>query len=79
LSFFLCTAKVVTDRTSGYSKGFGFVRYGTLEDAAEGIKGMDGQVSFTRLPLFSWCEDCGWIRVMTSNCLGDAAYSVDRS
>ncbi|KAJ7014863.1 hypothetical protein NC653_004227 [Populus alba x Populus x berolinensis] len=36
-------AKVVTDRTSGYSKGFGFVRYGTLEDAAEGIKGMDGQ------------------------------------
>jgi len=53
LSFFLCTAKVVTDRTSGYSKGFGFVRYGTLEDAAEGIKGMDGQVSFTRLPPFS--------------------------
>ncbi|KAG6790552.1 hypothetical protein POTOM_006708 [Populus tomentosa] len=38
-------AKVVTDRTSGYSKGFGFVRYGTLEDAAEGIKGMDGQVT----------------------------------
>ncbi|KAJ6752186.1 hypothetical protein OIU85_002592 [Salix viminalis] len=36
-------AKVVTDRTSGYSKGFGFVRYATLENAAEGIKGMDGQ------------------------------------
>ncbi|KAB5521616.1 hypothetical protein DKX38_025935 [Salix brachista] len=36
-------ARVVTDRTSGYSKGFGFVRYATLENAAEGIKGMDGQ------------------------------------
>ncbi|KAI8557661.1 hypothetical protein RHMOL_Rhmol04G0027800 [Rhododendron molle] len=36
-------ARVVTDRVSGYSKGFGFVRYATLEDAAEGIKGMDGK------------------------------------
>ncbi|KAG6756541.1 hypothetical protein POTOM_039971 [Populus tomentosa] len=36
-------ARVVTDRVSGYSKGFGFVKYATLEDAAEGIKGMDGQ------------------------------------
>ncbi|KAA8523761.1 hypothetical protein F0562_010184 [Nyssa sinensis] len=36
-------AKVVTDRASGYSKGFGFVRYATLEEAAAGIKGMDGQ------------------------------------
>ncbi|KAJ4848418.1 hypothetical protein Tsubulata_030916 [Turnera subulata] len=35
-------AKVVTDRVSGYSKGFGFVRYSSLEDAANGIKGMDG-------------------------------------
>jgi len=38
-------ARVVTDRVSGYSKGFGFVRYATLEEAAQGIKGMDGQVS----------------------------------
>lgn len=36
-------ARVVTDRGSGYSKGFGFVKYGTLDDAAAGIKGMDGQ------------------------------------
>ncbi|XP_042477931.1 organelle RRM domain-containing protein 2, mitochondrial [Macadamia integrifolia] len=36
-------ARVVTDRVSGYSKGFGFVLYATLEDAAEGIKGMDGK------------------------------------
>ncbi|CAA3002409.1 glycine-rich RNA-binding 3, mitochondrial [Olea europaea subsp. europaea] len=36
-------AKVVTDRVSGYSKGYGFVRYATIEEAAAGIKGMDGQ------------------------------------
>lgn len=44
--FLLCTARVVTDRVSGYSKGFGFVRYATLAEAAEGIKGMDGKVSW---------------------------------
>ncbi|CAL9206910.1 unnamed protein product [Musa hybrid cultivar] len=36
-------ARVVTDRVSGYSKGFGFVRYATLEEAEAGIKGMDGK------------------------------------
>ncbi|KAJ4977338.1 hypothetical protein NE237_002444 [Protea cynaroides] len=36
-------ARVVTDRVSGDSKEFGFVRYATLEEAAEGIKGMDGK------------------------------------
>ncbi|XP_047324219.1 organelle RRM domain-containing protein 2, mitochondrial-like [Impatiens glandulifera] len=36
-------ARVVTDRVSGYSKGFGFVKYVTTEEAAQGIKGMDGQ------------------------------------
>ncbi|KAJ8754613.1 hypothetical protein K2173_010704 [Erythroxylum novogranatense] len=36
-------ARVVTDRVSGYSKGFGFVRYATLEDAKKGIEGMDGK------------------------------------
>ncbi|GAU49787.1 hypothetical protein TSUD_94280 [Trifolium subterraneum] len=36
-------ARVITDRVSGYSKGFGFVQYATLEDAAKGIEGMDGK------------------------------------
>ncbi|CAN8301895.1 unnamed protein product [Cochlearia groenlandica] len=36
-------AKVVVDRVSKYSKGFGFVRYATLEDSAKGIAGMDGK------------------------------------
>ncbi|KAJ4875582.1 RNA-binding (RRM/RBD/RNP motifs) family protein [Raphanus sativus] len=39
----IADAKVVTDRVSGYSKGFGFVRYTTLEDSAKGIAGMDGK------------------------------------
>lgn len=41
----LYTARVVTDKVSGYSKGFGFVRYATIEEAAKGIEGMDGKVS----------------------------------
>ncbi|OWM81224.1 organelle RRM domain-containing protein 2, mitochondrial [Punica granatum] len=36
-------ARVVTDRVTGYSKGFGFVRYASLEDAAKGIDGMHGK------------------------------------
>ncbi|KAJ7981647.1 Glycine-rich RNA-binding protein [Quillaja saponaria] len=36
-------ARVVTDRVSGFSKGFGFVRYATLEDATKGIEGMHGK------------------------------------
>ncbi|ONI03345.1 hypothetical protein PRUPE_6G252100 [Prunus persica] len=36
--------KVVIDRDSGFSKGFGFVNYATLEDAEKGVKGMDAQV-----------------------------------
>ncbi|KAJ8436251.1 hypothetical protein Cgig2_023426 [Carnegiea gigantea] len=34
-------AKVVTDRVSGFSKGYGFVRYATTEEARAGIQGMD--------------------------------------
>ena len=37
-------ARVATDRVSGYSKVFGFVRYATVDQAAEGIKGVDGKV-----------------------------------
>ncbi|KAE8099427.1 hypothetical protein FH972_017410 [Carpinus fangiana] len=37
-------ARVVTDRATGYSKGYGFVNYATLEDAENGVKGMDGEI-----------------------------------
>ncbi|TVU38540.1 hypothetical protein EJB05_11916 [Eragrostis curvula] len=36
-------ARVITDRISGYSRGFGFVKYATVQEAGEGIKGMDGK------------------------------------
>ncbi|KAL6535770.1 hypothetical protein OROHE_012614 [Orobanche hederae] len=36
-------SKVVKDHVSGYSKGFGFIKYANIEEAAAGIKGMDGQ------------------------------------
>ncbi|PWA90960.1 RNA-binding (RRM/RBD/RNP motifs) family protein [Artemisia annua] len=42
-------ARVVKDRASGWSKGFGFVRYSTLEGAAAGIEGMDGKVTMYTL------------------------------
>ncbi|XP_047332580.1 organelle RRM domain-containing protein 2, mitochondrial-like isoform X2 [Impatiens glandulifera] len=35
--------RVVTDRVSGFSKGFGFIQYATLEESAAGIQGMDGK------------------------------------
>uniref|UniRef100_A0A0D9X481 RRM domain-containing protein n=1 Tax=Leersia perrieri TaxID=77586 RepID=A0A0D9X481_9ORYZ len=40
-------ARVVTDRVTGFSKGFGFVRYATVEDAAKGIEGMDGKAQIS--------------------------------
>lgn len=57
-SFFLFAARVVTDRVSGYSKGFGFVRYGTLEDAAKGIEGMDGKVCWNKSLFIFSCKRC---------------------
>lgn len=54
LVIYTCAARVVTDRVSGYSKGFGFVRYATLEDAAEGIKGMDGKVRWLYIKVVTY-------------------------
>ncbi|KAM7267818.1 hypothetical protein ACFE04_009984 [Oxalis oulophora] len=36
-------ARVMTDRVSGYSKGYGFVEYASLEDAKKAKESMDGQ------------------------------------
>ena len=36
-------AKVIMDKFSGRSKGFGFVEYATVEDATKGKEGMDGK------------------------------------
>lgn len=38
----VASAKVMTDRDSGRSKGFGFVEMGTAEEAEAAIRGMNG-------------------------------------
>lgn len=37
------SARVVTDRESGRSRGFGFVEYATAEEAQAAIAGMNGK------------------------------------
>ncbi|KAI3782178.1 hypothetical protein L2E82_12212 [Cichorium intybus] len=45
-------------RFLGWSKGFGFVRYSTLEGATDGIEGMDGKVAhvlpYSAVQLFAY-------------------------
>ena len=37
------SAKVITDRETGRSRGFGFVEMGTDDEAKEAIKGLNGK------------------------------------
>jgi RNA recognition motif-containing protein len=37
------SAKIITDRDSGQSKGFGFVEMGTEDEARAAINGLNGQ------------------------------------
>ncbi len=37
------SANVATERSSGESKGFGFVEYATADEANAAIKGLDGK------------------------------------
>lgn len=38
----VCSARVITDRMTGRSRGFGFVEMETPEEAQEAIKNLDG-------------------------------------
>lgn len=40
-------ARVITDRDTGKSRGFGFVSYTNSDDANNAMSGMDGKVSQT--------------------------------
>lgn len=48
--------KVIMDRETGRSRGFGFITFATSEDASSAIQGMDGQV----LSVF-WANFWNWL------------------
>lgn len=49
---FGCTAKVITDRDTGRSRGFGFVSFDTEESANSALSAMDGQVKIKSSDVF---------------------------
>lgn len=49
---FLLSAKIVTDRVSDRSKGFGFVTFASEDEAQKALTEMNGKAN-PRLPFFS--------------------------
>ncbi|VAI23826.1 unnamed protein product [Triticum turgidum subsp. durum] len=56
---FPTTAKVIMDRESGRSRGFGFVTYTSAEEAGAAITGMDGKDLQGRIVRVSYAHDRG--------------------
>lgn len=44
LFFAMAIARVIVDRETGRSRGFGFVTYTSSEEASSAIQALDGQV-----------------------------------
>lgn len=55
---FGCTAKVITDRDTGRSRGFGFVSFDTEESANSALSAMDGQVKIKSSDVFHFFFFC---------------------
>jgi len=41
----VCAAKIIFDRVTGRSRGFGFISFSSQDDAQTALAGMDGKVS----------------------------------
>lgn len=69
---FLClSARVITDRETGRSRGFGFVTFTSSEDASAAISAMDGKVhTFVILKLTSIISDCSFLVPLMGYCPG---------
>ncbi|XP_011003620.1 PREDICTED: glycine-rich RNA-binding protein 2, mitochondrial-like isoform X3 [Populus euphratica] len=50
-------ARVIMDRETGRSRGFGFVRYDSIENASEALSAMDGQNLGGRTVRVSFAEE----------------------
>lgn len=49
------TARVILDRETGRSRGFGFVSFRSSDEASNAMRGMDGKVLYTAHSL-SLCD-----------------------
>ena len=46
LNVTLFVARIIMDRETGRSRGFGFITYTSVEEASSAIQALDGQVTY---------------------------------
>jgi hypothetical protein len=66
----ICPAKIILDRESGRSRGFGFITYTSSEEASAAITAMDGKVSSYFEGLWFICFRLSWWHYFIMSQLG---------